>query len=235
MESGQVLEPTVSLKGLLEDCRTDPITYFEKYPVREIRTECLRLMREIAFFRHHADWAERTIHLLRQMGDNSVAQDLLSVYVFQAKDDENIVRAIGFLIREEYLISNLFTNDKSKLLCGRMLGGSDPAIRLYSKIPGLKEFLSELLTRITGPGKGKKFQYHESDWFETERALKIIMSAGDWKTFLEDTVWLLELHQGGMIHPDDNSPQYLAALHRVMIKETVKVLRQAKRDKEEEE
>lgn len=222
--------PSVRYKKVLkEEVRNDPLKCFMEWNFVEIRQACLKKMQDFEIGYYHADWAEECIKSLRKSRnyeDLTLAEDVLSWYVFRARQDDLAVRAIEFAISLTEK-DTLSVNKVSKIVAGRL----KEDISLYNLVPSLKLFLCKLLGHTTnfrhGNWHGK--EYFGSDWHMSERAQRIIQAAGDfsflWK--IDEVIMLLE---EGCIYPWSYNPPDTKDMHLARLRITRKYLRKAEKE-----
>lgn len=225
---------TVSLQHILnyvDKPQHSVFEEFEKWPLLEIRRACLRTIRVFTLDSDWpADWAETCVRELGwyTCGRDEMAEEILSWYVFAPKLywklEKNVfaIRAVEFAISaKEYMTINFI----SKIVCGRIC--QTPF--LYPLAPSLPAFLGELLDEVTPHHAGQKKEYMHIDWVCAERALKMIMAGKDY-SFLPKIEELIALLQNRIIYPSSHEPPYTKDLHLVMLRATIKILKEAQRE-----
>jgi len=212
------LSPTVHIENLINRSRVAPIEIFCDYPFDTIRTICVEMMEKSGLNGYGPKIVEDFITKL--MGSENVfdqtdyAERVLSAYLIRCEDDNRIIRAVEFAIS----IRKLFF-DRSKI-SKFVIGKIDRNIDLYYKIPSLKSFLTELLSEMID--HGKQSGYSSADWYEAERAQRLILDANDF-SFLWKMEQILAHLKRGLINPGYGTPE-MKDLHIARIEITKKYL-----------
>lgn len=226
--------------SVLSICSTTPdlqlMEGFVHWEVTEIREAFIKRMSGDWFCitPEIADWAEKTIIDLLQQRDE-IGEKLLRWYLFDNKlakhcRTENynnyVTRALEFTIGMSGNVQHFHDSDASKNVAGVMLKGQYSPIYLYYQMPFMKDFLSRIILK---PDPTLNcVMYNEMDWCKTERALKIIINAGDFSFLpqLEKLVTIMRM--GGKIVPGSSMPVYTFNSHIAILEGTIQELQRAK-------
>lgn len=225
------MERTVRYKEVLENkVLDDSFECFIEWNLFEVRKACLRRIERFEVGHHQADWAEKCVRSLQEFGtldDLDLAFDVLSWYVFKAYQDNIAIRAIEFAISLSKK-DNFLTNKISKIVAGRL---KDTDICLYYEIPSLKPFLCKLLRSIARRILYGNYEYLNSDWYQSERAQRLILAAKDF-SFLWKIDEIIMLLKEGCIYPWSYSPPDTKDIHLARLRITRKYLAKAKKEAE---
>ncbi len=219
---------TIEDEDLMRKARNNPLIFFEQYPFRKIRVACVKEIKSNSTYQRYKiskdwiDWIEECISDLLEQNDN-FAEELLEWYICEGTEDEIAINAIEFALKLKDKIPVYY--NLSKFIAGRLLKGWD--IRLYPEIPSLRGYLSELLKALVKSKDGDG--YLNSYWVRADRALKIIIAAGDF-SFLPQIEELIVLHQNGTLKPWKSDPSYVKDLNIAMLKATRRALYKAQRE-----
>ena len=215
------LQPTIPLGELLRKAEGDPLSYFENYPIQEIRDKCLCLMVERVYpvsSEEEAEWAEKQIlfFLERKTEHVPTAKKLFAWYIagneWAEENTETLtVKAIEFAIGLyfEYEHSH-FESTISKEVARRLKRGD--AKRIYPQIPSIRKYFFDLIIRLFPAGiirrirfkdmswDIKKENYLNETWHDVERALGVISHVGDYG-FIGILEEALLLYEDGLVFP----------------------------------
>lgn len=220
---------TIGEEELMRKAKNNPLIYFKQWPLREVRKACVKEIKKNSSYHRYrisqdlAEWLEECIPALLEQNDR-FGEEFLEWYICEGTKDEDAVRAIEFGIKLKNKIS--VTYNLSKFIAGRLLKSGD--IMLYSQIPSLRSYLLELLSDLAKQ-KGKRDGVLGSYWICAERAMKIIIAAGDF-SFLPQIEELITLYQTGILNPWRFSAPYEKGMNLAMLKETRRLLNRAQRE-----
>lgn len=190
---GVVVQTTITSDGLEQMVRKDPLGVFLKYPFKELREKCLKVLEgrwsENYHWRFHLEFCERLETIIRELHADHYYRDyatrLLAMYFRAEKDKEYELRPAA-LVMEFYAKSHLEfeTSDAVRLLITWVKSNAS----FYDKVPGLFELLANLLSDLYSD---RYMSYHsirqwnqgyrKQEWEAARRALVLINQVGDFR------------------------------------------------------
>ncbi len=225
---------------ILKEAKSNPIGVFMEWPIYEVRKYCIEQLKETALHEDHfAEWAESTI-LWILSGDCSWREvdflpEILSWYIYNAKNDRLSIRAIEFTIRISKMENGIKASLASKLIAGKI----EDICKFYPMIPSLKKFLCKLLDVMVSMGlrdnvdnDDEDNKYSFQDWILAERAQKVIVAIGDF-SFLWKIDEIIAMIENGILSSWDNYPPETRDMHLARLRFTRKALLKAKKEAEQ--
>ncbi|OGI24050.1 MAG: hypothetical protein A3E91_03945 [Candidatus Moranbacteria bacterium RIFCSPHIGHO2_12_FULL_40_10] len=228
------VKKTLRMEDVLRLASRYPFKTFEEWPILDVRRECLKKMNEEGciwtIYSETADWAERIIDDLVKQHDETT-MEMLAWYLFCAKHETMVIRAIKFVIglKEKDLLR--FSYDTtSKLIAGRVKKDANlfDCKYLYPLPDFLKDYVKEIFHEFKKDGQ-EDMGYFDRNWHCLKRAIEIIVATNDF-SLLPEIEDIILLFQEKKIRYTEHGQFYERDMHLAIIKSVRKYLYAKKRD-----
>ena len=216
-----ILGKTLSLREVLDEVGRDPYGMFDQWKLEEVRRACLKaLQRDLAGrYNINTPWIRDRLQQLAENGEYGLFDMLLGLYVDRARDYMLVVAiqfAVALAKRYPHLLNRI-----SKPVLGRLYR-MESFSDFYQRIPEIRQLLDTCLNALAeGP------RYSDREWAAAERAVDIILLAGD-TGYADQLCYLAELLRSGTIKPEEAPDDRLGFKNTAVMTAAAKRLRQLK-------
>lgn len=233
MKKYSTFTKTRTIGDILCEVRTnasDPQKIFEKFPIKEVRQECLKYLARYEMDMSLAYWLEDQATGLLKINDE-IGVEVISTFVFFEEETEFLIRAMKFAIDSQThpAEGTLFSvYSCSKIITGRLFNERDPAIKYYEEMKTfLQIFFRDCISRLYNG-------YLEKDWHCASRALRVFVKAEDF-TYVDTLDDIIRYFEKDRINPSPKMPVFSKNMHYAALLEARDILRNLRKVKEKAE